>query len=406
MEEYEALLVIGGRNKNGSLDTSELLQMNTHLPKVRAFCNITKFPKKIHGATGALLSNDMPIVCGGSTKSVLATKDCYVLKNCQNGCLRFTGQKFSHVGVWSPIKMIQARTHASSIPINSTHLWITGGRGNSGTGKFKKTTELINVRDNTSNLYYELENGIEDHAMVHIDNIQLTVIIGGKIDTIRHGEASNKTYLFDHNSESFQSGPSLLQSRYGHSAGVIYADKGTIREKVGIVVVGGCVDTQHCLNSVEILWDICPNAQWISGPSLNFEVGQPGAVLSEMLKIDYTKAILDKTGQSVSIPDFENQEGPIIGHKIVHSNDGNLVMVGGYKNSTGSWSNVVRRLRCRTYKKDLNPICDWRDMYDGELAIGRVDHVPMMLHHDICNIFFRIQKLLIFFLLNKYFFQY
>ena len=171
MEEYEALLVIGGRNRNGSLDTSELLQIKSNLPLVRLFCDIPKFPKKIHGATGALLNNDVPIVCGGSTKSVLATKECYILENCQNGCLRFTGHDYSHVGFWSPIKMIQARSHASSIPINSTHLWITGGRGNSGTGKFKKTTELINVRDNTSNLYYELENGIEDHAMVHIDNM-------------------------------------------------------------------------------------------------------------------------------------------------------------------------------------------------------------------------------------------
>ena len=146
MEEFEALLVIGGKNENGSLDSSEILQMKLNLPYLNYFCNFPKFPKKIHGATGAILSNDMPIICGGSTKNILATKECYVLKNCQNGCLRFTGHGYSHVGFWSPISMTQARSHASSVPINSTHLWVTGGRGNSGTGKFKKTTELINVR--------------------------------------------------------------------------------------------------------------------------------------------------------------------------------------------------------------------------------------------------------------------
>ena len=165
--------------------------------------------------------------------------------------------------------MTQARTHASSVPINSTHLWVTGGRGppgSSGTGKLKKTTELINVRDSTSNLYYELELGIEDHAMVHIADIHITMLIGGKIDTVRHGAASNKTYLFDHKSGLIKSGPPLLQSRWGHSAGVIYTDKGTNRARYGIVVVGGCVDFQICLDSVEILWDInSPNAQWISG---------------------------------------------------------------------------------------------------------------------------------------------
>ena len=125
---------------------------------------------------------------------------------------------------------------------------------------------MINIRDSTSNLYYELEDGIEDHAMVHIEDIQITMLIGGKIDTVRHGIASNKTYLFDHNSGSFTSGPPLLESRWGHSAGVIYTDKGTSRARFGIVVVGGCVDSQHCLDSVEILWGInSPNAQWTSG---------------------------------------------------------------------------------------------------------------------------------------------
>ena len=271
MEEFEALLVIGGKNENGSLDASELLQMKFGLSSLEYFCGIPKFPKKIHAATGALLSNDKPIVCGGSTKDVLATKECYVLKKCQNGCYeRVTtrhGFRRRSIGFWSLIKMSQARTHASSIPINSTHLWITGGRGppgSSGIGKLKRTTELINVMDSTSNLYYELENGIEDHAMVHIDGIDITVLIGGKID--RHGTASNKTYLFDHKSGSFESGPPLLQSRWGHTAGVIYTDKGTSRAKSGIVVVGGCIDSQNCLDSVEILWDInSPNAQWISG---------------------------------------------------------------------------------------------------------------------------------------------
>ena len=109
---------------------------------------------------------------------------------------------------------------------------------------------MINIRDSTSNLYFELEDGIEDHAMVHIEDIHITMLIGGKIDTSSHGPythgiASNKTYLFDHNSGSFKSGPPLLESRWGHSAGVIYADKGTSRARSGIVVVGGCVDNHH-----------------------------------------------------------------------------------------------------------------------------------------------------------------
>ena len=95
MEEFEALLVIGGKNEYGSLDTSEILHMKLNLPFLEEFCNIPKFPKKIHSATGALLSDDLPIVCGGSTKSVLATKECYVLRNCQNGF------RLKYIYLWS-----------------------------------------------------------------------------------------------------------------------------------------------------------------------------------------------------------------------------------------------------------------------------------------------------------------
>ena len=82
----------------------------------------------------------------------------------------------------------------------------------------------------------------------------------------------------------------------------------------------------------------------------------------------------------------DDRKSPGIGHKIVHSNDGNLVIVGGYDNSIGTWSNVVRRLDCTTLKKNnLNPDCQWIDMYDGILTTGRKDHVAMMLNHNFCN---------------------
>ena len=110
-------------------------------------------------------------------------------------------------------------------------------------------------------------------------------------------------------------------------------------------------------------------------------MGHIGDVLNDML----AKAI-SKSGKHFSLADFQNpKEGPIIGHKMVHSNDGNLVLVGGYENSTGTWSNVVRRLDCTTLKKGFIPDCRWMDMYDGMLDIGRQDHVAMMLHHNFCN---------------------
>ena len=118
-------------------------------------------------------------------------------------------------------------------------------------------------------------------------------------------------------------------------------------------------------------------------------MGYVGDVLKEILVENMNKLKLYNeynSGKKFSLTDLQNpNKATIIGHKIVHSNDGNLVIVGGYENITGTWSNVVRRLDCTTLKKDTNPECHWLDMYDGILTTGREDHVAMMLHNNFCK---------------------
>ena len=82
-------------------------------------------------------------------------------------------------------------------------------------------------------------------------------------------------------------------------------------------------------------------------------------------------------------------KGPGIGHKLAHSNDGNLVIVGGYDNYAGTWKNVARRIECTTFKKtNLYPDCHWLNVNidDGiVLTTGRRDHVAMMLTSNFCK---------------------
>ena len=99
------------------------------------------------------------------------------------------------------------------------------------------------------------------------------------------------------------------------------------------------------------------------------------------------KYIENVTGKSYPKQYTSLNRGPGIGHKLTHSNDGNLVIVGGYDNHADTWNNVVRRLDCTTFKKtNLYPDCYWMDIQDGiVLTTGRKDHVAMMLHHKFCN---------------------
>ena len=69
---------------------------------------------QISGATGALLPNDQPIVCGGYQPAIYQD-DCKTI--------RFNGVRFEW---YNKVKMSHHRTWASSVVLRNG-LWITGG---------------------------------------------------------------------------------------------------------------------------------------------------------------------------------------------------------------------------------------------------------------------------------------
>ena len=160
--------------------------------------------------------------------------------------------------------------------------------------------------------YIDMEEPLQDHAMLQL-NSNVTFLIGGttaetvveytkiKSDTPKiksdESNSTSKTWFFDHNSKFWSLGPSLMEERFGHTASIIFADKGYPEEKQGIVVIGGCKTPKQCLASVEILWgDDWPTGKWESGPDL---------------------------------------PNPIIGHKAIETKNGDFIVTGGKENILG-----------------------------------------------------------------------
>ena len=101
-------------------------------------------------------------------------------------------------------QMLDPRDTPSSVVIDQTKLYVTGGRA-------KKSTEILSL-DQSPVKGPELPFTVQAHSMVQIDpkTIYLT---GGAQD----GMVSNKTWIIDPmNNFDIRSGPALNEARYHH----------------------------------------------------------------------------------------------------------------------------------------------------------------------------------------------
>ena len=158
------------------------------------------------------------VICGGSFAwSFKVLDDCIVVK-------RFETQTF---------KMIESeREWASSVKLNDTTMWITGGYDTS-------STELVTVNGTTRGI--DLPFTIERHCTVMIGP-STAFLIGGK----QNGTwTSDKTWIVDiDNDFQVAEGPLLNNGREDHWCGAMKDESGDIV----IAVVGG--QSEH---SVEFL---------------------------------------------------------------------------------------------------------------------------------------------------------
>ena len=187
------------------------------------------FPVKIRGAVAANLQGT-PIVCGGQTHSPYSEK-CYSFTN----------------GSWEEFtSMNEKRGYAAGVVYNEK-LHVFGGYG---TYYTLKTSQTIDIDGEVSD-GQDLTTAVRYHAMTSINDT--VSILSGGLTTIHY---SAQTWYYNHESESFSSGPDLMEGRRHHGSATV-VDKVT---KTKIAVITGGYNGNR-LDSTELLI----NGQWQSG---------------------------------------------------------------------------------------------------------------------------------------------
>ena len=119
------------------------------------------------------------------------------------------------------------RKYASSIKLNESHIWITGG--NTYPSQEKSSTEIISHSGSQKGI--NLPFTIYDHCMLKFSQNKALLIGGNQNETQR----SHKTWMIDLVDFNITEGPSLIKGRQRHFCGKINDEFGN----EVIVVVGG-----------------------------------------------------------------------------------------------------------------------------------------------------------------------
>ena len=188
--------------------------------------NWPNFPIRVVGATGGLIG-DTVIICGGWYN----VDECYSM----------TSEKATLV-----THMSVGRFHAASIVINDNILWVTGGEDYNFNNL--ASTEYVTVTGTMPGP--DLPMALKYFAMVAI-NRTCSLVIGG----ISNGD-SESTFFYDRNEGEWVNGPSLMQGRYGHAAGIVTDE---VTGEQFVAVTGG--SGSGYLDSTEILQD----GEWVQG---------------------------------------------------------------------------------------------------------------------------------------------
>ena len=205
-------------------------------------CEILATDIKTCGSVGGLLQN-CPIICGGKrtvTDKEEASDDCKILDK--------------------PLKtfqMLEKRAFASSVVLNQTKLWATGGHSFPSPTSHLASTEIISL-DQSVIQGPTLPFSIDGHSMVQV-NSKTIYLIGG----FQNNLPSNKTWIVDpSNNYSMKEGPSMNIARFLHSSA-----KFKINGRDFLVVSGGAKSKTEFFDSVELLDTSLPEAKqaWILG---------------------------------------------------------------------------------------------------------------------------------------------
>ena len=155
--------------------------------------DLAEFPVELHGAVGANLDGT-PVVCGGYGDSIGDSDKCFRLTN----------------GIWEEFTIMKEERGFAAAVMHNDKLHVFGGF--SGSSRLQ-TTETINV-DGEVSYGPDLPTGVWRHAMTKI-NGTVSLLSGGSTDTDSY---SAKTWYYNHDTETFTSGPDLMEGRMYHGS--------------------------------------------------------------------------------------------------------------------------------------------------------------------------------------------
>lgn len=217
--------------------------INTKL-KSDIMIDVNTISRRQCGATGGILQNQ-PVICGGYDNdghgSDTANVSVMSLIGMPNQCF----------------KLMSDRICASSVVLNESKMWVTGGELY---GHDKKSTEILSL-DRPSVPGPDLPFTVFYHSMVLVD--PTTIYLIGGVQNDHH--ASNKTWIIDPTNDfQIKEGPSLNIGRVRHSC-----SKMRIEGRIFLVVAGGQYDLDSfqliATDSVELIDTSRPDQGWKMG---------------------------------------------------------------------------------------------------------------------------------------------
>ena len=194
--------------------------------------DLEDYPLEIHSGVGSNIGS-FPAICGGYR---------YESGSSLNQCHRLMA------GEWQQFATMNSRRYGAAGIVLGNSLMVFGGYEDPGSGRLQ-STEIINEDGQVSqgpimpiSVYY--------HAIAAV-NASTLIISGGR------NQSPDMTWYYNHVTQNFQPGPSLMKGRNEHTSGTV-VDKET---NENIVVVAGGYNNGDVLDSTELLI----NGEWQQG---------------------------------------------------------------------------------------------------------------------------------------------
>ena len=226
------LVSTGHLLSNSATKTTEIINLGNDTLTCQ---DLENYPLEIRSGVGSNIGS-FPAICGGYG---------YESGSSLNQCHRLMA------GEWQQFATMNSRRYGAAGIFLSNSLIIFGGYETPGSGRLQ-STEIINEDGQVSQgpvmpiaIYY--------HANAAVNSSTL-IISGGSTNT---NNQSPLTWYYNHVTQKFKPGPSLMKGRNEHTSGTV-VDKET---NENIVVVAGGYNNGDVLDSTELLI----NGEWQQG---------------------------------------------------------------------------------------------------------------------------------------------